>query len=300
MTKITQSAASSNKKPYEQEIGSLDVYESYKKSPYLSLKHSSYFQVYADLLDQYRNKPITFVDVGVANGGSLFMWRDYFGVSVRIIGIDFNPNAKKFEKDGFEIHIGSQSDPDFWENFFKSVGSVDIILDDGGHTFEQQIVTVHSCIPNINEGGLIIVEDTHTSYAPSFGYPTKYSFIEWTKKLIDNVNSRFPHVKVSDLPYKESIYSITIFESIVAFKIYPSKCYESVPTSNDGIFANAEDFRYKDSSTQGKIVRFMYKVAKRFPALTKISALKVVSNILISRYAAYIQKRRLNRLGNFF
>jgi len=300
MTQITKSADSSNKKPYELEIGRLDIYESYKKSPYLSLKHSSYFQVYADLLDQYRNKQVTFVEVGVANGGSLFMWRDYFGVSARIIGIDFNPNAKKFEKDGFEIHIGSQSDPDFWELFFKSVGPVDIVLDDGGHTFEQQIVTVHNCIPNINEGGLIIVEDTHTSYAPSFGYPTKYSFIEWTKKLIDNVNSRFPHVKVSNLPYKESIYSITIFESIVAFKIHRSKCYESVQISNDGIFANAEDFRYKDSVTQGKIVRFIYKTAKRFPSLTQISALKVISNILISRYAAYIQKRRLNRLGNFF
>ncbi|MDP2231499.1 class I SAM-dependent methyltransferase [Methylotenera sp.] len=300
MTKATQSADSSNKKPYEHEIGSLDVYESYKKSPYLSLKHSSYFQVYADLLDQYRNKQITFVEVGVANGGSLFMWRDYFGINARIIGIDFNPNAKKFEKDGFEIYIGSQADPDFWEIFFKSVGPVDIVLDDGGHTFEQQIVTVHNCIPNINQGGIIIVEDTHTSYAPSFGYPTKYSFIEWTKKLIDNVNSRFPHAKVSNLPYKESIYSITIFESIVAFKIYPSKCYESVPVSNDGIFANAEDFRYKDSATQGKVVRFMYKTAKRFPALTRIPAIKVLSNILISRYAAYIQKRRLNRLGNFF
>ena len=36
------------------------------------------------------------------------MWRDYFGKDARIIGIDLNPEAKKWEKHGFEIFIGNQ------------------------------------------------------------------------------------------------------------------------------------------------------------------------------------------------
>lgn len=130
------------------------------------------------------------------------MWRDYFGPKVRIIGIDFNPMARRWENDGFEIFIGNQSDPLFWKGVFNIIGDVDIILDDGGHTYEQQIVTAHECIPRIRDGGLLIVEDTHTSYFKGFGYPSKYSFIEWTKRLIDNINSRFPAVKVCNLPYK--------------------------------------------------------------------------------------------------
>ena len=63
-------------------------------------------------------KKITFVEVGVFGGGSLFMWINFFGKQARIIGIELNPEAKKWEKDGFEIFIGDQSDPDFWTDFW--------------------------------------------------------------------------------------------------------------------------------------------------------------------------------------
>jgi hypothetical protein len=51
----------------------LDIYKCYKDSKYLSIKSSSYFQVYEELLKKYKGKKITFVEVGVLNGGSLFM-----------------------------------------------------------------------------------------------------------------------------------------------------------------------------------------------------------------------------------
>jgi len=271
-------------KPYEDDIGQLDIYECYKKSPYLSNKHSSYFQVYAELLEPYRNKPITFIEVGVLNGGSLFMWREYFGAKARIIGIEFNPLAKRWESEGFDIFIGSQSDGVFWDDVFNKIGDVDIVLDDGGHTYEQQIVTAHKCIPHIKDGGLLIVEDTHTSYFKDFGYPTKYSFIEWTKMLIDNINSRFPSVEASALPYKNSIYSISIFESIVSFKIQRDKCFESAPTTNGGTSLNAKDFRHQEIEDKLSIIsrnfekfrwarRFKKSLAKRIAKL-RISQLK--------------------------
>jgi hypothetical protein len=66
-------------------------------------------------------KRLLFVEIGVLSGGSLFMWKKYFGNDARIIGVELNPDAKKFEDYGFEIFIGNQSDPNFWNNFFKKL-----------------------------------------------------------------------------------------------------------------------------------------------------------------------------------
>jgi cephalosporin hydroxylase len=298
-TPQTPPSALSGHRAYEEDIGALEIYKSYMRSPYLSRKHSSYFQVYTDLFEPYRHKELTFVEVGVMNGGSLFMWRDYFGPKARIIGIDLNPGARRWERDGFEIFIGSQSDPTFWQSVLQATGPVDIVLDDGGHTFEQQIVTVDSCIPHIREGGLIVVEDTHTSYYEEFGYPTKYSFIEWTKRLIDNINSRAPRVNVSLLPYKRSIYSISIFQSIVCFSIRPSRCHDSQPTSNEGASVGAVDFRY-DGSSVGTVQGLFRDIADRFPVLRRIRPIKLIWTVVRSRHSAFITRRNLRRLGNFF
>jgi cephalosporin hydroxylase len=283
----------------EHQIGQLEIYEIYKRSPYLTVKHSSYFQVYTDLLEEYRHRPVTFIEVGVKDGGSLFMWRDYFGSKARIIGIDLNPLAMTLREQGFEIFVGNQADPAFWDSFFRAIGPVDIVLDDGGHTFEQQIVTAHGCIPRIRDGGLMIVEDTHTSYLKEFGYPTKYSFIEWTKTLIDKINSRFPEVKVSGLPYKRSVYSISIFESIVCFRIQRAKCFESSPTSNDGTSLGAEDLRYQNSSV-GRLRKLMTHVARRFPGLKDTRFARIAWRWIFSRYAAMAARRKLRRLGEYF
>ena len=156
-------------------------YKSYIRSPYYSIKHTTYFDVYDELFFSYRNKKITFVEIGVYGGGSLFMWRNFFGPKARIIGIDLDPNAKKWEKFGFEIFIGNQSSHSFWNKVKKKIGKIDIALDDGGHTYEQQIVTTECLLDQIKNGGLLVVEDTHTSYMNNFG-PKKYSFVEYTKK----------------------------------------------------------------------------------------------------------------------
>ena len=47
----------------------------------------------------------------------------------------------------------------FWTDFYKQVGEVDILLDDGGHTYIQQIVTAEYALDNIKDGGVLAVED---------------------------------------------------------------------------------------------------------------------------------------------
>ena len=101
-----------------------------------------------------------------------------------------NPEAKKWEEEGFEVFIGNQSDKSFWERFIKAVGGIDIVLDDGGHTYSQQIITTESLLTCLNDGGIIVVEDTHTSYFDGFG-DVNFSFIEYVKEHIDKINMRF-------------------------------------------------------------------------------------------------------------
>jgi len=247
-------------------------YASYMKSEYLSIKHSSYFPVYDELFSNFRDKDITFVEIGVLNGGSLFMWRDFFGPKARIIGIDFNPAAKRWESEGFEIFIGSQSDPEFWSRFYESVGSVDIILDDGGHTNKQQIVTTTSSINHINNGGILVVEDTHTSYMSDFGNPSKWSFIQYGKHLIDVISTRFSGLKSSKNSLTDSIHSVQFFESFVVFRIDRERCYLSEPTSNGGVTYEAEDVRHKDTIL-GHVNQFRSYVGSKTPRLKKVTSL---------------------------
>ena len=75
------------------------------KSKFKSIKHSTYFEVYDELFSKLRNKKITFVEIGILGGGSLFMWREYFGKKARIIGIDLNPNAKELIPNDCKIYF---------------------------------------------------------------------------------------------------------------------------------------------------------------------------------------------------
>lgn len=277
----------------------LEIYKSYLASPYLSIKHSSYFQVYEELLSQYRGKPITFVEVGVLNGGSLFMWRHFFGSQARIIGLDLNPQAKKWEKDGFEIYIGSQNDPQFWQSFFTSVGNVDVLLDDGGHTNEQQIITTHYAVPYINDGGMVIVEDVHTSFMREFGNPSKYSFTGYVAKIIDGIHSRFPAIKRSTNPLINAIYAVSSYESIVAFKIDRAKCFTSSITSNNGISSAAEDFRHQDGA-MGSVFKLQQFLTAKLAFLNQFPPLRAAARSTYnSIYVVHAKLKALN-LGKYF
>lgn len=128
-----------------------------------------YFPIYEQWFSPYRGKDIVFVEVGVQNGGSAQMWKNYFGKDAKIVGVDINPNCKQLEEEQISIEIGSQEDPKFWAAFKEKYPRVDILLDDGGHTMNQQIVTFREMFPHVKDGGLYMCEDCHTSYWNNMG-----------------------------------------------------------------------------------------------------------------------------------
>lgn len=243
------------------------AFRSFMKSPHPSFKHTSYFEVYDEIFERFRGKPIVFVEIGILEGGSLFMWRDFFGPEARIIGIDLNPDAKKWEADGFEIYIGSQSDPDFWSKFFTEIGPIDILLDDGGHAFVQQIVTVELALEHIVSGGLLVVEDTHSSYLEGFGDKSK-SFIKYVEHLITKINSRSS--RFSRLQEDRRIWGVEVFESIVSFRINHTAAQRlSQPIRNKPAVDGNDRFRNHPSNMQAenkvrldKIVENAFKLYK--------------------------------------
>lgn len=226
-----------------------DIKNFFYKSEYYSVKFENYFPIYEKLFSRFRNKKIVFVDIGVFSGGSLFMWKEYFGEKAKIIGVDLNPGAKKFEKYGFDIFIGDQSSEKFWRDFFTKVGPVDIVLDDGGHTNFQQINTVIACSRNVNDDGLIVIEDTWHSYIKKKYYnPSKRSFINFCKKLIDDNNFRYPNIGKFKFSLNNYIFSIEFFESMVAFNINQKMCLTNKVVQNNGKNINAEDMTHQISS----------------------------------------------------
>jgi hypothetical protein len=264
----------------------LDIFN---ESKFYSLKYSNYFHIYEKLFSSFRGKKITFVEIGVLSGGSLFMWKKYFGNDARIIGVELNPDAKKFEDYGFEIFIGNQSDPNFWNEFFKKTGNVDIILDDGGHTNYQQIITSSFCIPHINDNGIMAVEDVFHSYGLSYGAkgffnPSKFSFINFCKKTIDDINFRFPGAKKFQFSLNKFVYSLEFFESIVAFKIDRSLCsLKNKVIYTDGENLNAKDYAHlHDQNIPGSntLVVKIKNLLKSFRGNLKYLVFKINEKIL--------------------
>ena len=210
----------------------------FNESVHHSIKLKKYFQIYDELFTPYKNKKITFVEVGVLDGGSLQIWKKFFGAESRIIGIDLNPECKKLECDDYEIFIGSQSENKFWDNFYEKVGPIDLLLDDGGHTNDQQLTTLIKSVPNINNNGLIVIEDTHCSYKKNYGNPSNYSFINFAKKIIDDVNYTYPEIGNFEYSLNKYISSTHFYESLVAFKIDKNLCYKNELIENSGKISN--------------------------------------------------------------
>lgn len=229
-----------------------------------SVKYEKYFDVYDQIFHRFKNKKITFVEVGVFNGGSLEIWKKYFHEDSKIIGIDFNPECKKFEDKGVEIFIGDQSNENFWDDFFKKVGKVDIILDDGGHTNLQQIITIMKSIRNINDDGIIITEDTHSSYMSKFGNPSKYSFINFAKKVIDDINYKFPNLGKFENSLNDYIYSISFFESIVVFHINTQKTNINKIVTNNSNKKHFKDYRFHDITSKNFLKNKIFYILTYF------------------------------------
>lgn len=262
-----------------------NIFKIFSEVEKFTTKWESYFNVYEKIFQSYKGKKITFVEVGVSTGGSLQMWRKYFGENARIIGVELNPEAKKLEADGFEIFIGNQSDPSFWKKFYEAVGKIDILLDDGGHKNIQQISTVHNSLPFINDNGLVVVEDTHASYLSEFKNPSYFSFINYCNKIIESIHRRCTALNKKTNIYSDKIFSVNFYESITVFNIDSEKCFSSSPIINKDNWGAAIDQRDNEYFNKTKkYIQQNLSFFDKFKILKKIKRKLLYKNFIFDLF----------------
>src|ERR1035441_4302581 len=146
-----------------------------------------YLPIYDRHFSVFRGTPVKLLEIGVLDGGSLQLWRKFFGADATIFGIDIDQRTKAFDDSDGRVRIGSQADTKFLRSVIDEMGGIDIVIDDGSHVASHQRTSFKFLYPLLNVGGVYLVEDLHTSYWRGYfegGIRRKGTFIEEMKSLI--------------------------------------------------------------------------------------------------------------------
>jgi SAM-dependent methyltransferase len=183
-------------------------------------KWKHYFPIYERHFKDFVYKPVTFIEIGCGRGGSLQMWKRYFGPHARIVGIDTNPACKTFAEDQIEVHIGPQQDERFLQDVINAVGTPDIILDDGSHIMSHILSSFQFLYPRLAKSGVYVVEDLHTAYWDEFegGLRKPSTFVEVCKNLIDELNADHSRGALPPTEFTKSTISLHFYDSVVVFE----------------------------------------------------------------------------------
>jgi hypothetical protein len=147
-----------------------------------------YTSRYSMYLESFRELEFNLLEIGVCDGASVKMWKEYFPKAT-IVAIDIDPRCKEFEEERIHIHIGDQTDVKFLQTVVSQYGHFEVILDDGGHSWKQQIVSFETLFPNLSYGGLYFLEDMHTSYRTNSVWSDFHvTGVNYFKNLVDDVN----------------------------------------------------------------------------------------------------------------
>ena len=120
-----------------------------------ALGPQGYTEFYEPLLEPFRLRPIRFLEIGVAQGASLRMWRDWFPFA-DIFGLDSAPE----QVPGCTVVQGEQQD----SKLLVALGAFDLVLDDASHEFAKTVASFEGLFPSMPIGGLYIVEDLHAPF----------------------------------------------------------------------------------------------------------------------------------------
>ncbi|HVA09894.1 MAG TPA: class I SAM-dependent methyltransferase [Acidimicrobiales bacterium] len=196
-------------------------------------KWTHYFPAYESHFARYVNRPVVFWEIGVAQGGSLQLWKRYFGPYAQIVGLDVEDRTALAE-DQIAIRVGDQSDTGVLQGLLDEFGPPDVVLDDGSHVMRHVAATFAYLYPRMRPDGVYMVEDLHTAYWPEFGGGLRApaSFIETAKGLIDELNADtafgaalehrdpggVPMTTLAPTAFTASTLSMHFYDSIVAFE----------------------------------------------------------------------------------
>lgn len=132
--------------------------------------HSYIDQYYETALAPYRTTALRVLEIGINQGHSLMMWKEYF-LQAEIIGVDIKvPNVDT----GCLMIEGDATNP----NTFKDLNGFDVIIDDGSHVFKHQIKSFNLLFPKLNVGGIYIIEDIRNIDASKEAFLSLYTSVQ--------------------------------------------------------------------------------------------------------------------------
>ena len=189
-------------------------------------KWHHYIPLYDKYFGNFRHRQVRFLEIGVSKGGSLQMWRKYFGEDAIIFGIDIDPECEKYNGLAGQVRIGSQADVNFLSSVVVEMGGIDIVLDDGSHRMDHIVASLRTLFPKLNHSGIYLIEDLHTAYWSGFGggFGNKSNFFNIIRDVIDDMHHWYHGVGLKENLISDSCSSIHIHDSIVVLeknKVYP-------------------------------------------------------------------------------
>lgn len=193
---------------------------------------NKYTSIYEYYFSSIKDKSIRILELGIAPGAkSLKLWSSYFS-NADIFGIDCDSKCTEHVIDRVHIYIGNLTDDKFMQSTLNAIGGrFDIIIDDASHKQPQVSHSLQTLWPHLNNGGLYIIEDLHTSYLPSFGmsYRQPGTVVEELKDLVDALHvdtyKKTPQSAVYELlgastvqesldQFEQSLYSIHFYKGM--------------------------------------------------------------------------------------
>ncbi len=228
--------------PYWAEMAENPLYARFlaNRSSAVLDKWIHYFPIYHRHLECFRGQAVRVLEIGVYRGGGLDMWQAYLGDKAAMVGIDVDPLAQQAVLGRYRVELGDQEDPEFLMQVAQDHGPFDIIIDDGGHTMAQQIVSAETLFPLLTDGGVYLVEDCHTSYWADYGggLGKPESFIEWAKKRIDDMHSRYDAGIDQNSVWATHVDGMHVYDSVIVFdKKRRFRAFNEISGSSSYLFA---------------------------------------------------------------
>lgn len=163
-------------------------------------KWEHYFAIYERFFAPWRGRDPRILEIGVQNGGSIDLYRRYFG-SCKYVGIDIDPRCKSREcrDQNVEIRIGDSGSARFLSSVAEEFGEFDIIIDDGSHDPEHQVLAFKCLYSALRDPGVYCCEDLHSNFFSTFAASGRHnprSFLSFAKQLSDGLAEY-----VLDIPY---------------------------------------------------------------------------------------------------
>jgi hypothetical protein len=160
------------------------------KSDKGSIYHG-YLEIYEKYFTKHRTNLQNFLEIGLWEGESIRMWREYFTTG-NLIGADIL-DLSHVQLPNTQIKICDQSDRNQLQQLIDDTfDTFDVIIDDGGHWQHQQQITLGFLFPYLKSGGTFVIEDLHTAGNPAYTRPGDVDTLEilhnWknTGELVSN------------------------------------------------------------------------------------------------------------------